>query len=128
VIPAANGVGGTDLMDAISFVLGGRSFQLRGVLQGNSFYSFEDKDLAEQKGRVAYVKLVFRTANGEEIKFGRAITNSGTSEYRINNIPITWGIYNNTMKGLNILVNTPQLFLKLFSCIPLFLSILSMVF
>ena len=127
-IPAANGAGETDLVDAISFVLGVRSFQLRGVLQGNSFCSFEDRDLAEQKVRVAYVKLVFRTANGEEIKFDRAITGSGTSEYRINNIPVTWDIYNNTMKGLNILVNTPQLFLKLFSCIPPFLSFLSMVF
>lgn len=46
-IPAASGAGRTDLVDAISFVLGVHSFQLRGVQQGNSFYSFEDRDLAE---------------------------------------------------------------------------------
>lgn len=108
-IIAAHGAGRTDLEDAISFVLGVRSFQLPGVQQGNSFYGFQDRDLGEQRGRVAYVKLVFRTGSGEEIQFGRAITSSGTSEYRINNIPVTWDIYNNTMKGLNILVKTLQL-------------------
>ncbi|KAG0568246.1 hypothetical protein KC19_6G005800 [Ceratodon purpureus] len=102
-IIADHGVGRTDLEDAISFVLGVRSFQLPGVQPGNSFYGFQDRDLGEQRGRVAYVKLVFRTGSGEEIQFGRAITSSGTSEYRINNIPVTWDIYNNTMKGLNIL-------------------------
>ena len=90
----ANRAGRTDLADAISFVLGVRSFQLRG-----------DRDHPDPRGRIAFVKLVFSTGSGdEEIKFGRAVTSKGTSEYRINNIPVTWEIYNNTMKGLDILV------------------------
>ncbi|KAG0588061.1 hypothetical protein KC19_2G212700 [Ceratodon purpureus] len=84
-----NGGGRTDLEDAINFVLGVRSFQ--------------SPNHPEPRGRIAFVKLVFSTGSGEEIKFGRAITSSGTSEYRINNIPVTWEIYNNTMKGLDIL-------------------------
>ena len=94
----ANGAGRADLVDAITFVLGVRSFQLRGAQQR------DDRDQFDPRGRIAFVKLIFSTASGEEIKFGRAITHSGTSEYRINNIPVTWEIYNNTMKGLDILV------------------------
>lgn len=108
-VVAAHKGGRAELVDAISFVLGVRSFQLREVQQGNSFYGFDDRELGDQRGRVAYVKVVFSTGSGEEITFGRAITSSGTSEYRINNIPVTWDIYNNTMKGLNILVMTLQL-------------------
>lgn len=92
----ANGAGRTDLADAISFVLGVRSFQLRG-----------DRDHPDPRGRIAFVKLVFSTGSGDEkIKFGRAVTSRGTSEYRINNIPVTWEIYNNTMKSLDILGET----------------------
>lgn len=92
-----NGAGSTDLKDAIAFVLGVRSFELRGSQQ-------RDDNHRDSRGRIACVKLVSSTGSGEEIRFGRAITSSGTSEYRINNIPVTWEIYNNTMKGLDILV------------------------
>ncbi|XP_024393575.1 uncharacterized protein [Physcomitrium patens] len=99
-IVSANGAGRSHLVEAISFVLGVRSFQLRGVVQRAGL---DDREFGESRGKIAFVKLVYRTASGEEIKFGRAITGSGTSEYRINNIPVTWEIYNNTMKGLDIL-------------------------
>lgn len=86
----------SDLVDAISFILGVRALRLPGT---------EDLVTAHPPRRgVAFVKLVFRTGSGEEVKFGRRITSSGTSEYRINNIPVTWDIYHNTMKGLDLLV------------------------
>lgn len=103
-ILAANGAQRGDLVGAISFVLGVRAFRLRG---NHPQRDDDTKELAEQRTRIAFVKLVFITGSGEEIRFGRKITNSGTSEYRINNIPVAWDIYNNTMKGLDLLVNTP---------------------
>lgn len=98
-----NGAGKSNLMDAISFVLGVRSMQLRGAQLKDLLYAFDDKE-REQRGRKAFVKLVFITASGEELEFARTITSSGTSEYRINNKTVTWDVYNNTMRGLGILV------------------------
>uniref|UniRef100_A0A7I4AS47 RecF/RecN/SMC N-terminal domain-containing protein n=1 Tax=Physcomitrium patens TaxID=3218 RepID=A0A7I4AS47_PHYPA len=99
-IVSSNGAGRSDLVEAISFVLGVRSFQLQGMVQRAGL---DDREHGKSRGKIAFVKLVYCTASGEEIKFGRAITSSGTSEYRINNIPVTWEIYNNTMQGLDIL-------------------------
>lgn len=98
-----NGAGKSNLMDAISFVLGVRSMQLRGAQLKDLLYAYDDKD-REQRGRKAFVKLVFITGDGEEMEFTRTITSSGSSEYRINNKTVTWDVYNNTMKGLGILV------------------------
>ena len=98
-----NGAGKSNLMDAISFVLGVRSMQLRGAQLKDLLYAYDDKD-REQKGRKAFVKLVFITGNGEEMEFARTITSGGSSEYRINNKAVTWDVYNNTMRSLGILV------------------------
>lgn len=71
-----NGAGKSNLMDAISFVLGVRSMQLRGAQLKDLLYAFDDKE-REQRGRKAFVKLVFITASGEELEFARTITSSG---------------------------------------------------
>lgn len=98
-----NGAGKSNLMDAISFVLGVRSMQLRGAQLKDLLYAFDDKE-REQRGRKAFVKLVFITGSGEELEFARTITSSGSSEYKINNKAVTWDSYNSTMKSLGILV------------------------
>ena len=98
-----NGAGKSNLMDAISFVLGVRSMQLRGAQLKDLLYAYDDKD-REQRGRRAFVKLVFITGSGEEMEFTRTITSAGSSEYRIGNWGVTWDVYNNTMRSLGILV------------------------
>ena len=98
-----NGAGKSNLMDAISFVLGVRSMQLRGAQLKDLLYAYDDKD-REQRGRKAFVKLVFITGSGEEMEFTRTITSAGSSEYRIGNRAVTWDAYNNTMRSLGILV------------------------
>ncbi|XP_024540007.1 structural maintenance of chromosomes protein 1-like [Selaginella moellendorffii] len=98
-----NGAGKSNLMDAISFVLGVRSMQLRGAQLKDLIYAFDDKD-REQRGRKAFVKLIYLQGNGEELEFTRAITAAGSSEYRIDNSVVTWEEYNNKMKTLGILV------------------------
>ncbi|KAJ4968684.1 hypothetical protein NE237_015385 [Protea cynaroides] len=98
-----NGAGKSNLMDAISFVLGVRSVQLRGAQLKDLIYAFDDKE-KEQKGRKAFVRLVYQLGNGSELLFTRAITTAGTSEYRLDGKIVTWDEYNNKLKSLGILV------------------------
>ncbi|KAE9612204.1 hypothetical protein Lal_00022122 [Lupinus albus] len=98
-----NGSGKSNLMDAISFVLGVRTGQLRGAQLKDLIYAFDDRE-KEQKGRRAFVRLVYQLANGTEIQFTRAITSAGASEYRIDGNVVTWDVYNAKLKSLGILV------------------------
>lgn len=98
-----NGAGKSNLMDAISFVLGVRSGQLRGAQLKDLIYAFDDKE-KEQKGRRAFVRLVYQLSSGSELQFTRSITSSGGSEYRIDGAPVTWEEYNARLRSLGILV------------------------
>ena len=98
-----NGAGKSNLMDAISFVLGVRTGQLRGAQLKDLIYAFDDKE-KEQKGRRAFVRLVYQLGNGSELQFTRAITSSGGSEYRIDGKMVLWDEYNGKLKSLGILV------------------------
>ncbi|KAK9146377.1 hypothetical protein Sjap_006280 [Stephania japonica] len=98
-----NGAGKSNLMDAISFVLGVRSVQLRGAQLKDLIYAFDDKE-KEQKGRRAFVRLVYQLGNGGELQFTRSISSSGGSEYRLDGKVVTWDEYNGKLKSLGILV------------------------
>ncbi|XP_048136276.1 structural maintenance of chromosomes protein 1 [Rhodamnia argentea] len=99
-----NGAGKSNLMDAISFVLGVRTGQLRGAQLKDLIYAFDDRE-KEQKGRRAFVRLVYQMGNGSELHFTRTITSSGGSEYRIDGKVVTWDEYKARLKSLGILVN-----------------------
>lgn len=90
-------------MDAISFVLGVRTGQLRGAQLKDLIYAFDDRE-KEQRGRRAFVRLIYQLANGTEIQFTRAITSAGASEYRIDGKAVNWDEYNAKLKSLDILV------------------------
>lgn len=98
-----NGAGKSNLMDAISFVLGVRTGQLRGTQLKDLIYASDDHE-REQRGRRAYVKLVYLLASGAEIHFTRTITGAGGSEYRIDGGVVNWDQYNERLKELGILV------------------------
>ncbi|KAL5711873.1 Structural maintenance of chromosomes protein 1 [Ranunculus cassubicifolius] len=98
-----NGAGKSNLMDAISFVLGVRSVQLRGAQLKDLIYAFDDRE-KDQKGRRAFVRLVYHLGNGTELQFMRSITSAGGSEYRLDGKVVTWDEYNNKLKSLGILV------------------------
>ncbi|GAB4841723.1 hypothetical protein Ancab_022445 [Ancistrocladus abbreviatus] len=98
-----NGAGKSNLMDAISFVLGVRSGQLRGAQLKDLIYAYDDKE-KEQRGRKAYVMLVYLLASGAEIQFKRTIASSGGSEYRIDEKVVSWDQYNERLRELGILV------------------------
>lgn len=98
-----NGAGKSNLMDAISFVLGVRTGHLRGAQLKDLIYAFDDKE-KEQRGRRAFVRLVYLLANGEELHFTRTISSAGGSEYRIDDKAVTWDAYGAKLKSLGILV------------------------
>ncbi|XP_059660351.1 structural maintenance of chromosomes protein 1 isoform X2 [Cornus florida] len=98
-----NGAGKSNLMDAISFVLGVRTGQLRGAQLRDLIYAFDDRE-KEQRGRRAFVRLVYQLVNGSELQFTRTITSSGGSEYRVDGRVVTWDEYSAKLKTLGILV------------------------
>nr|GMD26933.1 structural maintenance of chromosomes protein 1 [Ipomoea batatas] len=98
-----NGAGKSNLMDAISFVLGVRTGQLRGAQLRDLIYAFDDRE-KEQRGRKAFVRMVYQLASGTEIQFTRSITSAGGSEYRIDGRVVNWDEYNAKLKSLDILV------------------------
>lgn len=98
-----NGAGKSNLMDAISFVLGVRTGQLRGAQLRDLIYAFDDRE-KEQRGRKAFVRMVYQLASGTEIQFTRTITSAGGSEYRIDGRVVNWDEYNAKLKSLDILV------------------------
>ncbi|GFZ20290.1 structural maintenance of chromosomes (SMC) family protein [Actinidia rufa] len=98
-----NGSGKSNLMDAISFVLGVRTGHLRGSQLRDLIYAFDDRE-KEQKGRRAFVRLVYQLGNETELQFTRSITSSGGSEYRIDSRVVNWEEYNGKLKSLGILV------------------------
>ncbi|KAK4795735.1 hypothetical protein SAY86_028061 [Trapa natans] len=99
-----NGAGKSNLMDAISFVLGVRTGQLRGAQLKDLIYAFDDSE-KDQRGRRAFVRLVYLMGNGSELQFTRTITSTGGSEYRIDGKVVTWDDYKARLKSLGILVN-----------------------
>ncbi|CAI5503032.1 unnamed protein product [Closterium sp. Naga37s-1] len=106
-----NGAGKSNLMDAISFVLGVRSAHLRGSQLKDLIYALDDDD-RDDPNRGAHVMLVYikssqpaSTYSGmEELQFTRAITSSGSSQYRINGSVVSWDDYNSRLKDIGILV------------------------
>ncbi|KAL6210710.1 hypothetical protein ACLB2K_015942 [Fragaria x ananassa] len=98
-----NGSGKSNLMDAISFVLGVKTGQLRGSQLKDLIYAMDDSEKSE-KGRRAFVTLVYQLANESEIQFTRVITSSGGSEYRIDGKSVTADTYTEKLKSLGILV------------------------
>jgi hypothetical protein len=89
-------------MDAISFVLGVKSSQLRGSALRDLVYS-NDEDAADVRRR-AFVTCVYVTAQGEEMHFTRVISPEGTSSYKFNGRNCSWEDYNTKLQSQGILI------------------------
>ncbi|CAG8540450.1 3651_t:CDS:10, partial [Acaulospora colombiana] len=107
----------SNLMDAISFVLGIKSAQLRStqlrelIYRGRAMQDEEDEDADHitpegyiESPKRAWVIAVYKDDNDEEINFQRSITKNGSSEYRINDEVVTFSAYNAELEKRNILV------------------------
>lgn len=107
-IIGTNGSGKSNLMDAISFVLGVRTSQLRGNQLRDLVYRNLDDPSDNPSSRKAYVKLVYQTAAGDdlatEIEFMRSVTLNGSSEYRVKGTVVSMEKYNAELAGIGVLV------------------------
>ncbi|KAF3911809.1 hypothetical protein AA313_de0207669 [Arthrobotrys entomopaga] len=126
-----NGSGKSNSMDAISFVLGIKSSQLRSASLKDLVYrgrvlkqdkingaihpdvngedSLVVEDIADASAsqtdpKTAWVMAVYEDDDGEEHLWKRLINSSGASEYRINNKVVTAGEYNAALEKQNILI------------------------
>lgn len=121
-----NGSGKSNSMDAISFVLGVKSSQLRSthlreliyrgrvikrsIANGDAQQNGDDDEANTQQStqgsdpRSAWVMAVFEDDAGEVQKWKRTITTAGVSEYRINDRVVTAQQYNDELEQENILI------------------------
>lgn len=112
-IVGPNGSGKSNLMDAISFVLGVRTSQLRGSLR-ELLYANSEAGSEEERPRRGYVRLVYRTDEGQEVAFSRHIQPAGASAgaaeqayqsvYRINERHVSWEAYSQRLATFGIRV------------------------
>ncbi|KTW31066.1 cohesin subunit SMC1 [Pneumocystis jirovecii RU7] len=102
--------GKSNLMDAISFVLGLKSSQLRSshfmdliyretILNENSLQRKPDIGVND-----AWVMLVYENDNGNYIQYKKTISPSGVTECLIDNKVVTVAAYNKALEAHNILV------------------------
>ncbi|KIY73713.1 condensin complex subunit SMC1 [Cylindrobasidium torrendii FP15055 ss-10] len=118
-----NGAGKSNLTDAISFVLGVKSAQLRSsqlkdlVYRGrklardpadgeepSSLIEDDEEDEGEGTAKKAWVMALFVDENDKEWRFQRTISTAGQSEYRLNKKVVTYTNYNAALMDHNILV------------------------
>ncbi|CAI5756124.1 unnamed protein product [Candida verbasci] len=104
-----NGCGKSNMMDAISFVLGINSTQLRSQNLKDLIYRGRvnpdyNLDSAEQDPTSAYVMATYEKDDGELIKLKRTLTANGNSEYQINDRSVTMLNYSKVLQSENILI------------------------
>ncbi|KAI5808742.1 RecF/RecN/SMC [Peziza echinospora] len=125
-----NGSGKSNCMDAISFVLGIKSSQLRSAHLRDLIYrgrvlrtdieaaqaaagdratkdgddegEVDSQRASRNDPKTAWVMAVYENDDGEEQQWKRSITSAGSSEYRINNRLVTAVQYNTALEGENI--------------------------
>lgn len=99
-------------MDAISFVLGVNSMQLRSqnlkdfIYRGGAMHDDAEAEGPSQREtrRKAHVKIVYQEDGGREIHFLRSVNSRGQSEYKINDKVVLWKAYNAALEKENILI------------------------
>lgn len=107
-VVGTNGSGKSNLMDAISFVLGVRTAQLRGNQLRDLVYRNQEDESDDASRRRAYVKLVYQQDDGNdsnrEVEFMRAVTLAGSSEYRVKGRVVSLERYNAELAKIGVLV------------------------
>ena len=107
-----NGSGKSNLMDAISFVLGVKTSQLRGNQLRDLVYRNLEDPTDNPSKRKAYVKLVYQHADSNEsddpssseVEFMRSVTLNGSSEYRVRGEVLSLEKYNAELADIGVLV------------------------
>ena len=99
-----NGGGKSNIMDAVSFVLGVKSSDLRASNLKELVYR-KESEKSNETNRSCYVKLRFTSPPDLPLNFKRTISSSGSSDYYINKCRQSSENYQRTLQDLSILVN-----------------------
>lgn len=100
-----NGGGKSNIMDAISFVLGVRSLDIRASNLQELVYR-TDTEKPQENTRECYVEMQFQPGSGDLIAFRRAVVEGGQSEYLLNGCKVAKTEYDRQLVGQNVLVRT----------------------
>lgn len=105
-IIGTNGSGKSNVMDAISFVLGVRTAQLRGNQLRDLVYRNLEDPTDDASRRKATVKLIYcqKEEPLTEIEFMRSVTVGGASEYRVQGRVLSLEAYNAKLASIGVLV------------------------
>jgi structural maintenance of chromosome 1 len=105
------GAGKSNMMDAISFVLGVQSKHLRSSRLKDLIYR---PDINSPPARRAVVKLIYELSSSDEmiqqfphvkeLIFSRTISSTGVSTYRLNDQEMTFESYENILQQIGVLV------------------------
>mmetsp|Transcript_21679 Transcript_21679/g.53551 ORF Transcript_21679/g.53551 Transcript_21679/m.53551 type:complete len:1308 (+) Transcript_21679:143-4066(+) len=98
-----NGSGKSNCMDALSFVLGVQSRDLRSTQMKDLIFRPPGQKKRSNRLR-ASAAIYFETDEGEEIKFQRTISPSGTGDYRINGSVVGYKEYEQNLAKIGVLV------------------------
>lgn len=102
--------GKSNLMDAISFVLGVKVNHLRGAAMKDVIYAGDGKARAANARASVELVCMRGTLDGaqssvsEEVRFRRSVNAKGVSEYRVDGNLVTWDEYEVKLRTLNVLV------------------------
>eukprot|EP00117_Sycon_ciliatum_P043766 scpid25552/ scgid31647/ Structural maintenance of chromosomes protein 1A len=97
-----NGCGKSNLMDAISFVLGEKTVSLRVKHVKDLIHG---APIGKPVANRAMVTAVYKQDSGEELLFTRTIVaSSNSTEYRLNKKQVTYAQYAAKLESLNILI------------------------
>ncbi|KAL3945257.1 MAG: hypothetical protein SGBAC_000668 [Bacillariaceae sp.] len=98
-----NGSGKSNCMDALSFVLGVQSRDLRSSQMKDLIFRPPGQKKRSNRLR-ASAAIYFETDEGVEIKFQRTIAPSGTGDYRINGSVVGYKEYEQNLAKIGVLV------------------------
>ena len=101
-----NGSGKSNCMDAISFVLGVQSRDLRSSQMRDLIFSPPGMEKSASTGLRASATLVYVDPlnDNKEIRFSRAISSQGVGEYLVNGEVVTYKVYEERLADIGVLV------------------------
>uniref|UniRef100_A0A672GJ98 RecF/RecN/SMC N-terminal domain-containing protein n=1 Tax=Salarias fasciatus TaxID=181472 RepID=A0A672GJ98_SALFA len=101
-IIGTNGSGKSNLMDALSFVMGERASALRVKHLGDLIHGAH---VGRPVSRTARVSMRYCDEKGVETEFSRSISGD-SSEYRINDARVTFSVYSEELLNIGIITKT----------------------
>lgn len=99
-----NGSGKSNLMDAISFVFGVQSRDLRSTHLKDLIFRPPGNNNNKQQRLRASATLVFETDEGEEIRYSRTISAAGVGEYQVNGRTVGFAEYETKLQEIGVLI------------------------